>query len=45
MGVQTADFIAVEPAEAKKFKESSDLWQLQLLTGEDYVFDGIMVNY
>ena len=42
MGLQNAYFIAVEPKEAKEIKESSDLWKLQQLTGEDYVFDGIM---
>ena len=42
LGLPNAYFIAVEPIEAKVIKESSDLWALQQLTGEDYVFDGIM---
>ena len=44
MGLKSAEFVAVEPKLARQIKESSDLWKLQQLTGEDYVFDGIMVS-
>jgi hypothetical protein len=40
--LDSIEFIAVPPKEAKRIKETSNLKQLSDIVGIDYTFDGIM---
>jgi hypothetical protein len=42
IGLNSIEFIAVPPKEAKRIKETSNLKQLSDIVGIDYTFDGIM---